>query len=85
MRWGKFVLLFQAIITLVFGMVFFMQVVSLNNSNIAELDISVTDSIFSQDSSEGETIDIKGRYENAGYVLLVIAIMELVIISRFLG
>ena len=85
MRWGKFILLFQAIITLVFGMVFFMQVISLEEANIAEFNIAVADSIIPPENIGTEIIDIKGRYENAGYILLVVAIMEIVIISRFIG
>ena len=85
MNWGKFVLLFQAIITLIFGIVFFLQVVSLNNANITELNIQVANSIVSPDNADVVIIDIKDRYENAGYILLIVAIIEIVIISRFLG
>jgi hypothetical protein len=85
MRWGKFVLVFQAIITLFFSMVFFVQVVSLDREGIMELNIEVSDSITQSEDSGTIQIDIKDRYKKGGYVLFMVAIIELVIISRFIG
>jgi len=84
MNWGKTVLIFQAVVTLIIGMVFFFQILELDQQKISELKIEVNDG-FTIDGEEPETIfiDIKERYTKASYILLVVAVIELLIMSRF--
>ena len=76
-------LVFQAAVTLILGMVFLGQVVSLNIAKISELKIDVETNPLQGDSSV-ESIDLKQRYSAASYILLFVSLIELVIISRLL-
>ena len=77
---GKVVLIFQAVITVILGIVFLTQISALNTqSDQTELNLSNPDDmpkIFGLD-------DLKTKFVTAGYVLLIVAIIEFVIISRF--
>jgi hypothetical protein len=81
MRWGKFVLLFQAVATLIIGMVFFTQVVALDAARISELKVQVSEGNAAEGVSP-EYIDIKQRYSAASYILLFVSLMELIIITK---
>jgi hypothetical protein len=83
MRWTKTVLLFQAVVTLILGMAFFSQVLTLDAAKISELRIQIQNP-DSSDESSPEYIDIKKRYASAAYILLFISLMELVIITKLL-
>ena len=83
MRWTKIVLLFQAVITLIFGMIFFAQVLALDMAKVSELNIQVGDPNVAGESTP-EYIDIKQRYSAASYVLLLLSLLELIIISRLI-
>lgn len=87
MRWGKIVLLFQAIVTLIIGMVFFTQVLSIDDSEIEEIKVEMSkgDYIIWGEEAPPVTVDIKKRYTVAAYVLLIISIFELLIISRLVS
>ena len=82
MKWGKLVLIFQAIITLILGIVFFSQVISIDGHKISQPEIlentsgKITNSI--------NIDDIKTRYSTASYILLFISLIELLIITRLL-
>ena len=86
MRWGKFVLFFQAVALLIIGFIFFSQLFELNKANIEEVKIEIikNGSSFSESNSP-VIIDIKQRYTVAGYVSVVIAILELLIIGRLVA
>jgi len=83
MKWTKIILIFQAVITLILGVLFLSQVLALDIAKVSELRIQVSEGNL----SDGETlgyIDMKQRYASAAYVLLFISIMELVIITKLL-
>lgn len=80
MRWGKILLVFQAIITLILGIVFLSQVFSLSASHISKLQIGVVP--HNSKNNAIQFFDIKQRYYNASYILLVVSLMELIILSR---
>jgi hypothetical protein len=83
MRWTKTVLLFQAVITLLLGLLFFSQVLTLDAAKISELRVQVQDLDLS-DGSSSEYIDLKQRYASAAYILLFVSLMELIIITKLL-
>ena len=82
MRWGKIVLIFQAVITLILGIVFFAQVLTIDASKISDLKTSIANP--SDNSTAPEPIDIKQRFASAAYILLFISLMELIIITKLL-
>jgi|TARA_B100001971_G_C18224100_1_gene559148 hypothetical protein len=79
----KIVLLFQAIVTLIIGLVFFFQMLNINSERIQDLiqEITVQDAL----SEENGAIigEIKQRFSIAAYTLFLVSITELLIISRF--
>lgn len=81
MRWVKVVLIFQAIVTLILGMVFFSQVLVLNIANVSELNVHVGATTPPGGEALKE-INIKQRYAAAAYILLFISLIELIIIIR---
>lgn len=86
MRWGKLVLLFQAIITLIIGMVFFSQLLTVDQSKINELKMEIQEGhIIWEDDAPPVMVDLKQRYTVAAWVLLVISLMEIILISRLAG
>lgn len=85
MNWTKTVLIFQAVVTLILGVVFFMQVLELNSKQISELKIEVKNGILiGGEDAETVFIDVKERYSKASYILLIVGVIELLIMSRFL-
>lgn len=83
MRWGKIVLLFQAIITLVFGMIFFSQLTVIGPLNISEITKEIINS--PEEIVSSVTLDnIRARYTVASYMLLVIGLIEVILIMRLL-
>jgi|TARA_B100001964_G_C14136351_1_gene555335 hypothetical protein len=81
MKWGKIVLIFQAVVTLVLGIIFFSQVLALDIAKVSELQASVHDP---SGAETAEPINIKQRYASAAYILLFISLMELIIITKLL-
>jgi len=81
MRWGKIVLLFQAVITLILGIVFFAQVLTIDISEITDLKASISNP---SEETSPETMNIKERYASAAYILLFVSLMELIIITKLL-
>ena len=82
MRWGKFVLLFQAVVTLILGIIFFLQVLTLDSQKISQTEITIN-------TSESQLIqtnisDIRTRFSTASYILLFVSLIELIIITRLL-
>jgi hypothetical protein len=83
MRWGKVILLFQAVVTLIIGMVFFAQLLSIDQSKIDQLKVEMSKGyIIWESDAPPVMVDIKQRYSIAAYMLLIISIFELLIISR---
>ena len=83
MRWGKFVLVFQAIVTLILGLVFLSQILVADMARISDLKVEVmTKSPFSPEDAKKEMIDLRQRYSLASYILLIVSLMELIIISK---
>ena len=81
MKWGKTVLLFQAIVTLIIGLAFLSQVLVLSAEKITELKIQIENGDLPEGSSP-EYIDLKQRYSAATYILLFISLIELIIITK---
>jgi hypothetical protein len=81
MKWGKIVLLFQAVITLILGIIFFAQVITIEASKISELQ---SPTINTSEEATAEPITLKERYASAAYVLLFVSLMELIIITKLL-
>ena len=86
MRWGKIVLLFQAVVTLIIGMIFFAQFLSIDHAKIDELKVEMDKGYVIWDSDAPPVmVDLKQRYSIAAYVLLVISIFEILLISRLVA
>ena len=83
MKWGKIVLLFQAVVTLVLGIAFFAQVLTIDIAKVSELKIQVESGDLSG-NTESEYIDLKQRYAAASYILLFVSLIELIIITKLL-
>ncbi|MCK4649625.1 hypothetical protein KAT36_00170 [Candidatus Pacearchaeota archaeon] len=84
MKWGKIVLLFQAIVTLIIGIVFFSQLTVIGASDIADLKTEFeSENSFTGDIPPTIT-NIKNRYTVAAYTLFVIGLIELILISRLI-
>ena len=83
MRWGKIVLLFQAIVTLIIGMIFFSQFLAIDQAKIEELKVEMNKGyIIWDDDVPPVMVDLKQRYSIAAYVLLIISLFEILLISR---
>ncbi len=86
MRWGKLVLIFQAIVTLFISVAFFSQILYLDNAKIAELRIEICQGpLLWNTTAPTVMIDIKQRYTLAAYTLLIVGVFELLVISRLLS
>jgi len=83
MRWGKIILLFQAVVTLIIGMIFFAQFLSIDNAKIEELKIEMNKGyVIWDDDAPPVMVDLKQRYSVAAYVLLIISMFEILLLSR---
>jgi hypothetical protein len=80
MEWGKFVLFFQAVVTLIFGLIFFSQMITTHSPTPAAINSSNDNPIPQLQSIS----DFGYRMKVAAYVLLFVALIEFVIISRFI-
>ncbi|MBU2576282.1 MAG: hypothetical protein KKF50_01015 [Nanoarchaeota archaeon] len=86
MRWGKIVLLFQAVVTLIIGMIFFAQFLSIDHAKIEELRVEMDKGyIIWDDDAPPVMVDLKQRYSIAAYVLLIISVFEILLISRIVS
>ena len=82
MRWTKVVLLFQAVVTLIIGIVFFSQLTIIGTSDLNDLREEVL-SEDSFDTSSPPTLDqLRKRYTIAAYLLFVVSLAEIMIIYR---
>ena len=65
----KGILIFQAIITLLIGIAFFWQFISIEAANSTPKELQKAE-------------ETKARYSNAAYILLIISLIELIIVIR---
>jgi hypothetical protein len=83
MRWGKVVLIFQAVVTLILGLVFLSQILIADMSRVSDLKIEVmANKPFSPEDAKTEMIDLRQRYSLASYILLIVSLIELIIIAK---
>lgn len=91
MRWGKFVLFFQAVVTLIIGLLFFVNLLISYQANIDRFstlhNIDVVSGsgdleIVQAPSVEDLAKAFEFKFKTASYILVVISLMEIVIISR---
>jgi len=86
MTWGKIVLLFQAVVTLLIGIIFFLQVTGLDQQGIQEFKIMIKEGPQNGNPAETEQyfINVSDRFRIAGYILLIVSLIEILIVSRFM-
>jgi hypothetical protein len=87
MRWGKIILIFQAIVTLIIGIVFLIQVLNIEYNyepNVIHESVkyNITDNIIKEQLARYETF--KKRFLSASYILVIISIIELLLIWKLL-
>ncbi len=77
MRWGKFILIFQAVVTLVIGILLL--------SLVLVLDASVHEDDISGDQDDLSKFEFaKERFYQGSYIFVLISCIELIIIWRLL-
>ena len=84
MEWTKIVLLFQAIVTLAIGLVFFSQLVVIDNSEVVDSIVESSQEENFSISIDSTLNDIKHRYTIATYILFTVSLIEIILISRLL-
>jgi len=85
MRWGKIILLFQAVITLLIGIVFLMQMFTLEKVDLTDLiDISIDQEFenISEFPAVQEYVNLKQKFQRASYILIIVALIEWILITR---
>jgi hypothetical protein len=89
MRWGKFILVFQAVLTLVIGLVFFSQVINIQNNYEHNIKQEVKrdftgvgiESVIVYEKLEKYN-EFKMRFFRSSYILIIISLMEILLIWR---
>jgi len=89
MRWGKFVLLFQAVLTLVIGIVFVLQMIQIEKYKAEKYEelsnLNLPDNVDIMQFPQFQNLaDLTERFNKAGYILFVIGSIELILIMRLL-
>jgi hypothetical protein len=82
MKWGKFILIFQAIVTLLIGFVLFFQMMNMEKARLSQELSDKVNSNLSQMSEIQDFVDLKFRFELGSYLLVVISLVEMIIIFR---
>lgn len=85
MKWGKILLLFQAIITLVIGVAFFSQLTVIGASDVSDVITELITSNPTEESVSNTLDNLRDRYTVAAYLLLVIGLIEVILIMRLLA
>jgi hypothetical protein len=85
MRWAKIILLFQAVITLILGMVFFSQLTIIGTSDVAGIAEHLSGTHSTQEDISSTLEDLRIRYTVASYALLIIGPVEVILIIRLLS
>lgn len=80
MRWGKFILVFQAVLTLVIGLVFILQMLNMDNYVDKNSPPKTTEDTLKLKS----LTEISSKFSTASYVLFVVAGIELILILRLI-
>jgi hypothetical protein len=76
----KAVLIFQAIATIIIGLVFFSQAIAISSEKVSQTNINSIDNPI-----EGFSLsyhDFAKRFEAGAYIILVVAFIELLILYR---
>jgi hypothetical protein len=86
MKWGKAILLFQAIVVLLIGLTFLSQLVVIQDYEfeIIKTELNQGNNLIVNGEFTGELAKVKQRYFVAAWALPLISIIELAIISRVL-
>ncbi len=89
MRWGKFVLLFQAVLTLVIGIVFVLQMIQIEKYKTEKYEelssLNLPDNIDIMQFPQFQNLsDLTERFNKAGYILFVVGSIELILIMRLM-
>jgi len=84
MRWGKFVLLFQAIVTLIIGIVFLSSMIHISKNVTSDM-IWSAGTVEQMEKTTTSFQDFSIRLEKGSYILLVLSAVELIIIMRLVG
>jgi len=84
MRVGKFILLFQAIVTLVLGIIFFSQTLTIDVQKIIQSDITIDTYTAPQETPTQAESSQQKQNSAASYILLFVSLIELIIITRLL-
>jgi uncharacterized protein (UPF0212 family) len=85
MRWGKFILFFQAVMTLLIGIVFLLQVFNIQYNYEEQIKEDYNLSSINPDLINKELLkyyEFKNRFFIASYILAVVALIEMIIIWR---
>ncbi len=85
MELGKKVLLYQAIITFLIGIVFLVQVFNLDTISLTNLAQAAGDGIHNSATeiqSVSSFLDLKSSFNLASYILIMISLVEGIIIIR---
>lgn len=82
MRWGKILLIFQAVITLLIGLAFFSQLTVIDASEISELRADFMSGENLVENPSAAIDNIRHRFTIASYTLFIIGLIELIIIIR---
>lgn len=85
MRWGKIILLFQAIITLAIGIAFFSQLTIIGASEISQLKADLVSGTNLVEDPSQAINDIRNRFTVASYVLLIVGLVEVILIIRLMS
>lgn len=86
MKWGRVILLFQAAVVLIISFVFMEQLVVIQDYefDIIRTQLNQGNQLIDDGKTTGSLFEIKQRYLVAAWILPIIAIIEIVIISRAL-
>jgi hypothetical protein len=86
MRWGKAILLFQAIVVLIIGLTFLSQLVVIQDYelDIIKTELNQGNNPIVDGEFTGELAKVKQRYLVAAWLLPILAIVEIAIVSRAL-
>ena len=83
MRWGKLILLAQAFVTLILGIIFFTQILSVNLQEITQAEIAI-DTSNTSPQQPTDLLEPEKQHSAASYILLFVSLIELIIITRLL-
>ena len=86
MRWGKMILVIQAMITLLVGVILLIQMMGVEKSSLSDLVESATDEDYNSSGIEKDTVtDYKSRFHKVIYILIVVALIEWILITRLMN